>query len=394
MNHNHGEMTDRTIGERLRLARDNARIRQSDAADLINVSRTTIVAIEKGERHVRTHELIKLARLYGTTVNALMRREATQVSLIPRFRRLAQSDAPAVRDAIELLSALVAAETELENLLGIRRISNYPPERPITAGDVQLQAEQNALEFREKLGIGRAPIHDLTSVLELEIGVRVYFRPLDSRISGLFAYDAVAGACMLLNANHRKSRRDQTASHECGHFVSTRQTPEVTEASEITSSREERYADAFGRALLTPASTVMQKFHELTAGSERLTRRHAIVMSHFFAVSREAMVRRLEELGLVRRGTWDWFQSNGGITDEQEIEVLGDVGRSKVGQEKPDRTTSLRLDLLAAEAYRQQLLSESQLATLLRLDRVQLRTLVDESELSETAGDGPTILAK
>jgi len=29
------------------------------------------------------------------------------------------------------------------------------------------------------------------------------------------------------------------------------------------------------------------------------------------------MVRRLEELGLTRDGTWDWFATYGGITDEQ-----------------------------------------------------------------------------
>ncbi len=81
--------------------------------------------------------------------------------------------------------------------------------------------------------------------------------------------------------------------------------------------REERYANAFGRAFLTPARGVMQKFHEVTAGSDRLTRRHVIILAHFFGVSREAMVRRLEELGLTKPGTWDWFQSNGGITDEQ-----------------------------------------------------------------------------
>src|SRR5215831_6474671 len=61
----------------------------------------------------------------------------------------------------------------------------------------------------------------------------------------------------------------------------------------------------------------MQKFHDVTAGSDRLTRRHVILLAHFFGVSREAMVRRLEELGLTKVGTWDWFEYNGGITDEQ-----------------------------------------------------------------------------
>ena len=94
---------------------------------------------------------------------------------------------------------------------------------------------------------------------------------------------------------------------------------------EPENSREERYANAFGRCFLTPAGAVRQKFQEVTAGSTHLTRRHIIVMAHFFGVSREAMVRRLEELGLTKKGTWDWFIANGGISDEQVVQVLGDL---------------------------------------------------------------------
>ena len=42
-----------------------------------------------------------------------------------------------------------------------------------------------------------------------------------------------------------------------------------------------------------------------------------------------------------------------------------------------ERPVSLRLGLLAAEAHRRELLSEGQLARLLRLDRVDLRKILD-----------------
>ncbi|MEJ0098502.1 MAG: ImmA/IrrE family metallo-endopeptidase [Pseudomonadota bacterium] len=85
-------------------------------------------------------------------------------------------------------------------------------------------------------------------------------------MSGLFAHDDALGACILLNANHPRERRTQTAGHETGHFIGTRQKPEILYADEDFSSREERYADAFSRAFLTPARAVMQKFREVTAG--------------------------------------------------------------------------------------------------------------------------------
>lgn len=376
------------VGERLRIAREHAKITQADAASAIEVARTTLVAIEQGQRRVRTNELQRLSRLYGTTVNALMREEAVHVDLTPRFRRLPDSADATADAAVQLMSDLAMAEVELENLLGVKRVRNYPPERPILRGDVQTQAEQDALELRQRLGLGISPISDIVTLLEMELGVRVYVRRFDGRISGLFAYDEALGPCMLLNANHPKERRTQTAAHECGHFVSTRRDPEILFKDEPETSREERYANAFGRALLTPARAVMQKFHEVISGSDRMTRRHIIVLAHSFGVSREAMVRRLEELKLVKSGTWDWFQANGGITDEQERQVLGDLSTPDTRKAEADRPTTLRLNLLAAEAYRQELLSEGQLARLLHLDRVELRGILTGPEIEGSEADG------
>lgn len=388
-------MSPADVGERLRIARDNANITQKDAADTINIARTTLVAIEKGQRRIRIDELQQLAKLYGTSVNALLRREAVHVDLVPRFRKpfVPSFQKPpdgldaAADGAADIMSRLAKAEVELENLLGIKRVRNYPPERPILQGDVRAQAEHNAIELRERLGLGNAPIGDIVTLLEMEMGVRVYVRRFDGRISGLFAYDDELGPCILLNANHPKERRTQTAVHETGHFLSTRRQPEVLHTYEMPNSREERYADAFARAFLTPPRAVMQKFQEITAGSDRLTRRHVIVLAHFFGVSREAMVRRLEELSLVKNGTWDWFEANGRITDQHARQVLGDLSIPDAQKADADRPTTLRLNLLAAEAYRRQLLSEGQLARLLDIDRIELREIMDDLEIEGSEAD-------
>jgi len=362
-------------GERLRLARESAKITQAAAAQAIGVARTTIVAMEQGERRARTSELQQLARLYGTSVNALLRRESVHVDLAPRFRRMVGSD-KAATEAAELMAHLAKAEVELENLLGIKRQRNYPPERTILPGDVKAQAEQDATELRQRLGLGIGPVTNIITLLEMELGVRVYVRRVDGRISGVFAYDDALGACMLLNANHPRERRNNSGGHETGHFISTRRQPEVLHLDETENSREERYANAFARAFLTPARAVLQKFQEVTAGADRMTRRHVIILAHFFAVSREAMVRRLEELGSVKPGTWDWFIANGGIRDEQARQVLGDLIVPDAEKADADRPTTLRLNLLAYEAHRRGLMSEGQLARLLALDRVELREIL------------------
>ena len=292
------------VGRRLRIARETAGMTQAYAATSIDVARTTLVAMEKGQRAARTAELLPLAKLYETSVNALLRlrvgvrRPRASISETARVSRKKHQT-----EAARLLEALVQAEVELENLLGVTR-----PRNDLQLNDRSCRA---TCGLRPKMtrpnsatssGLGLAPVHGVTSLLEFDLGIRVYVRRLDARVSGLFAYDEQVGACMLLNANHPRERRAQSAAHELGHFVSSRQAPEVLYRDSQENSREERYANAFARAFLTPARTVMQRFRDVTQGASHLTRRHVILLAHAFGVSREAMVRRLEELGLTKSG--------------------------------------------------------------------------------------------
>jgi Zn-dependent peptidase ImmA (M78 family)/transcriptional regulator with XRE-family HTH domain len=375
------------LGERLRFAREEAGCTQADAAGQIGVARTTLVSIEKGQRKARLSELQNLAQLYGTSVNTLLRREAVQVDLIPQFRKMSATEDLAVRAAAEVLVQMVKAEVELEDILGIERPRNFPPERPILPGNVRNQAEGDANELRSWLGLGFSPVRDFISLLEMQIGIRVYVLPLDAKVAGLFAYESEVGACILVNANHPAERRAQTMAHELGHFIGTRAAPDIFHIDEAESSREEKYANMFGRAFLTPARAVSQKFREVTAGAKKLTRRHIIILAHYFGVSREAMVRRLEELQLTKLGTWDWFSDNGGITQDQVKQVLGGLYTAQDQGEVAASPTTLRLNTLAEQAWRRGLLSEGQLSRLLGIDRISVREIIDKLDLEGDEAD-------
>lgn len=381
------------VGERLRLAREGVKFTQIAAAEQLGMARTTLVAIEKGQRQVRLNELQQFSKVYKTTINSLLRKEAVQVEMAPRFRKMGAALDTAADDAVSLLNLLVRAEVELENLLGVKRSKNYPPERPLTSGDVREQAEKDALELRQWLGIGLNPVHDVVSILEMQLGARVFVRRLNGKVSGLFNFDTQTGPCILINANHPKDRRNQTGAHEIGHFIATRHAPEVLDGNSMEGSREEKYANTFSRAFLTPEQGVRDKFKEITAGSESLTRRHIIVMAHYFGVSREAMVRRLEELGLTKSGTWDWFVRNGGITDDQARSVLGESAFQDFQKADADRPLSLRLSILIEEIWKRELLSEGQIAQLLNLDRVSVREILDSFNIEGSgADDAPKLL--
>ena len=384
-------LSSQQVGERLRIARESKKYTQADVAEKLGIARTTLVAIEKGQRKARIEEIRQLAKLYDLSINELLREEAIHADLAPQFRRFFSSQDDAAEAAAKLLSDLAKAETELENILGVKRLRNYPPERPVLDGDVRTQAEHDAAELRQRLGLGFNPVTDIITILELELGVRVYIRKLDARISGLFIYDDALGACMLLNASHPKERRKQTAAHEMAHLISTRRQAELLKERGNENSREERYAAAFARAFLTPARAVMQKFKEVTAGAEKLTRRHIIVLAHYFGVSREAMVRRLEELRLTKQGTWDWFESYGGITDDQARQVLGELVGIDSAKAEASQPTTLRLALLAEEAFRRGFMSEGQLARMLHLDRVEVRKMFDGLEIEGSEPNGAVL---
>jgi len=354
------------------------------------MSRPTLVSIEKGVRRVRIQEIQMLAHRYGVSVNALLRREAVHTDLMPRFRKLRETEDMHTAEAVQLFNDLIKADVEMENLLGIQRRRNYPQERGINDGDVVALAAKHARELRDWLGLGPGPIADIFSIIELGLGIRLYQRRLSSssKVAGLFAYDESVGACILLNANHPLARRIQSAAHEIGHFYGTRQTPEVLEEDEKFMSRDERYANAFGRAFVTPAESFSESFRQLKEITGKITRRLIILLAQQYNISRQACALRLEELGLAKKGTWAWFENNGGITDEHVREVLGDMMvRSDSAKKDADRLISHRMSLMAHAAWKRELMSEGQLADLLKVGRVGLRGIIDQIELEERETD-------
>lgn len=359
----------RELGERLRMARTRADITQEQAAQIIGVSRPTLVAIEKGQRRPQPEELVALADAYNTGAAELLRRTAVHVDLVPRFRAsLRGKDGPRL-EAAARLNDLAAAEVELENLVGPMRRQPMPPERRLMAGDVREQAEEAAMELRMRHGLGHTPIQDMVSLLEQEFGVRVFIDKLDHSVSGLYAYDPEIGPCILFNSEHSASRRAMTGAHELGHFIGTRDQPDIVYDGEPEDPREEIYANAFASAFLMPAQPVRRMYQEYQEVSGKFTPRHLILMAHRWNVSEEAMCMRLEALKLLKRGTWHSLQDR---------KFGGELVREVIGEQKSTELVPPRLWLLAAEAFAKELLTEGQLARLLRVDRVRLREIADD----------------
>jgi Zn-dependent peptidase ImmA (M78 family)/DNA-binding XRE family transcriptional regulator len=370
----------RELGERLRIARTEVSLTQEEAAKAIGMARTTLVAIERGQRAVRPDELIALAALYRVTVARLASPDAIHVDLAAKFRRIEGKEASkAVADAVSLLNRLATGAVQLERVVGQSSQMDYPPPIKLSPTMVVEQAEDAALSLRSRLGVGLGPIPDVISLLESELGLRIFFRPLSSgHISGLYAFDPAIGACILINANHNRKRRVQTAVHETGHLISDRSHADVLEEDEVPLSVEERFARRFGSAFLMPAPTVRSRFEQIAGAERRFELRQLILMAHQIGVATEAMCRRMEELGLLPQGTWNSLKDRG-FAGELERLVLGESSL----EHKPP-LVPVRLAYLASIAREQELLSEGQLCDLLVVDRLELREALLPFEAEET----------
>src|SRR5438093_6933867 len=91
------------LGQRLAGARRARNLSQADVARHLDVSRPTLVAIEKGTRPVRLSELQVLADLFGCSVHELVRLRTFVADFAPQFRltQVGEVAPETVRKAVE-----------------------------------------------------------------------------------------------------------------------------------------------------------------------------------------------------------------------------------------------------------------------------------------------------
>jgi Zn-dependent peptidase ImmA (M78 family)/transcriptional regulator with XRE-family HTH domain len=379
-----GQIEPEVLGERLRIARSGANLTQEAAAVRIGISRSTLVAIEKGQRRVRPEELIALSKTYATSAGKLLASDTVHVDLSAKFRRLGADaeEGPEVTATVQLLNQLATGAVELERAVGAELRTDYPPPLRIAPSGYLQQAEDAAIAFRHRMGIGLGKAGDLFTTLELDMGVRVFSRGLpDGSISGLYAYDPAVGACILVNAGHPRRRRLQTLAHEAAHFVADRSFADVLDDRPTPLTVEERFARRFGYAFLMPSATVRQRFDALLVQRKGVDIKGLILLAHQFDVTTEAMCRRLEELELLAQGAWSSIKERG-FNSTMEREVLGDAEPAS----RPPLVAP-RLAYLAARALADGILSEGQVCEFLVLDRSELRSVIEPfGELADPDG--------
>lgn len=371
--------------ERLVAARKSAGVTQDMAAAHLDMSRPTFIGIEKGTRRPRPEELVKLAELYKTSVNTLLRQETQPPKLQPHLRSVLNSNAEdqeGLETAIAKLTGFVDDYRTLEKKLDTRTITNFPPRVRVPHGPIERFAEHCAQEERARLNLGaHLPIYTLRKVLE-DVGVHVFLDALSSKLAGLYVFVQEFGYCILINKLHPKERRRWTTAHEYGHFLLDRDRPGVDFVQGMQRKPEnERFADAFAGAFLMPEAGVQRRFYEDVERKSDFNVGDLCRMADYYAVSLMAMTLRLESLGLIGRGSWDSIKAS-------RVPVK-DLKREAGVQDRPDPDSEdlfpERYKQLAVQAWLSEKISIGTLAKLLRCTMIEAREIA--AECAEIADD-------
>lgn len=391
------QIDKQALGLLLQEARKKSGLTQAEAAELIGAARTTLVAIEKGERKLKPQELILLARGYGRDVSDFVRADvvsdsqskSSYIRIKPfeiQFRaalKRSMVEEEKIQRVIFEFEALCQKYQELERLCQSPLLRNDPPEYHVDYLSIEMAAESIALSERQRLGLGDGPIPFLRDILEQNVGLRIFYIPMPSGFSEIYLYDEQLGGCLAINSNHPEERRRWSMAHGYLHFLAHRRKavvdPVMSRYQRLPAS--EQLAEAFPAYFLMPTSSLLQRFREVSKAHQgQFTPTHLFNMAHYYGVSLEALALRLEQMKLLRTGLWDSLRDRGLKVRQTQQELgIGEV------QQRSD-AVPVHYQHLAIQALGAGQITEGRFADFLGVDRLDARRIAQNlrEKCSET----------
>ena len=368
---------------------------QDDVAKHLGVSRPTFVQIEAGNRSVSSLELDTIAFLFGRDIREFVAVSfQDEDSLSALFRaQTAVIGEPTVLEKLRECMALGRELTNLERLVGIDRdlsaVASYPFPTPKSRWDAIQHGQWLAEEERRRLGLGHAPVPDMSELLESQ-GVRTGLVDLPDDISGLTLSDRKVGLFVVANRAHHYLRRRFSFAHEYAHVVADRDRSGLISRTSERDDLVEMRANAFAADFLMPEDGVRQfvaglgkgkpsrAFAEVfdeagslnvegrsEPGTQTLQLYDVVQLAHHFGVSRLSALFRFRNLRLVTEAEFE------------HLKALDEQGKGKqlaelLGLPEPDHT-EMRSEFkhrflgLALEAFRRDELSRGKLRELVAM---------------------------
>ena len=402
-------MTPQELGTKLKQARENVGMKQADVANTLNLNRTAITQMEKGNRSVSTLELSQLAALYHRPVSAFFGApDAEEDMLVVLYCALPDSGKKgAVKKQVSRYLHWCQEGHNLERILG-RNPRSGPPayDRPMPDGawEAIQQGEHTADEERKRLDLGNRPVSDMSKLIQTQ-GIWASGVDFSSDVSGLFLSHSSIGMAIFANLAHSRNRKRFSYAHEYAHALMDRDAQVTVSQAANSSARVEMRANAFAAAFLMPADGIAALLEEFGKGKssrnehiifdaataeqivirsrsksheQSITYYDVAMIAHHFGVRYEAATYRLKSLRHISDTECDELleKADAGKEYLRRLEYLSD---SEGADDKNAIQRELRGEIihLALEAHRREEISRGKLgdiAKLLGVDKDWLMT--------------------
>jgi Zn-dependent peptidase ImmA (M78 family) len=195
---------------------------------------------------------------------------------------------------------------------------------------------------------------------------------MPAKYSEIYSYNEQVGGCMAINAHHPEEHRRWSMAHGYLHFLAHRQKPEFHFDGQYQRFPEsEQLAETFPKYFLMPTSGLLKRFNDMYRTHGKFTPTNLFTLAHYYGVSVEALVYRLEEMELLPSGTWEKLRDRGlkvrKVQEELSLEQI------------PQRVDMMPLHYqhLAIEALDQGLITEGRFSEFLHVDRLEARRIAE-----------------
>jgi Zn-dependent peptidase ImmA (M78 family)/DNA-binding XRE family transcriptional regulator len=299
------------IGEALRHGRERVGLSQEAAAQAAGINRVQLSYYETGKRQPPLGTAAVLARLYGSTIEALISGEAgprSSIDVSGMLYRAAPVDlGDQARAGLQQIDQYLADYVELAEELGVELPG--PGRSPVSSARTASakEAAWAARELRRHLNLGGAPLPDPFQLLDA--AVLIWRLPLGEDLaqspSGLFYNHPRAGFCIAVNSQMTLGRQVFTLAHELAHAYFHSQSADVIVSMPGTDHGREAFADAFAGEFLVPGDALRQLVSELPSFDPVIDPVVVVHLQRHFGVSFATMRVRLLQERLISREAFD-----------------------------------------------------------------------------------------
>ena len=266
---------------------------------------------------------------------------------------------------------------------------NYDAPPPRSSWEAVAQGEQTAVQERRRLGIGSAPVADVSELIASQ-GIWASSVALPNEMSGMFLRHPSIGFAILVNASHPRGRKRFSYAHEYAHALLDRNHNVAVSTTDNSSEMVERRANAFAAAFLMPSHGVHDALLSLAKGlpsrqeqtvfdvatgghtdtqrrlparSQRINYKDVAMLSRHFGTSYQAALYRLRSLRHITHAESVNLlaQEHLGRQLLHELRMFGDVEAPERPQHR-DRELRSEIAHLAIEAYRREEISRGRRA--------------------------------